>query len=148
MKLDEILTKAGKHKRSRRIGRGIGSGRGKTSGRGVKGAGSRSGWKQLVGFEGGQNPIFARVPKRGFSNFKFHKEYQIVNVCDLEKFDDGAKVDATALFAVNLVSDAKKPVKILGTGELTKKLTVVAQKFSASAAAKIAKTGGVVEQAK
>ena len=147
MKLDEILSQAGKYKRRKRVGRGIGSGHGKTSGRGHKGLGARAGSGKRLGYEGGQNPVLARIPQRGFSNVNFRKEFQIVNVAALEKFDEGSKVDAAALAAARLIDDARKPVKILGSGELTKKLTVAASKFSASAAEKIAKAGGRVEQA-
>ena len=147
MKLDEVLSTAGKNKRRRRVGRGVGSGRGKTSGRGHKGYRARSGRTSLLGFEGGQNPMLARIPKRGFSNALFRKDYQIVNVALLEeRFEDGSRVDAPALQAARLIQDAAKPVKVLGNGELKKKLTVVASKFSASAAEKITKAGGSVEQ--
>lgn len=147
MKLDEVLSTAGKNKRRKRVGRGVGSGRGKTSGRGHKGYGARSGSGSLLGFEGGQNPMLARIPKRGFSNARFRKDYQTVNVALLEGFENGARVDGRALEAARLIQDAAKPVKILGNGELKKKLTVVASKFSASAAEKITKAGGSVEQA-
>ncbi len=146
MKLDEILSKAGKYKARKRIGRGTGSGQGKTSGRGHKGYGSRAGAKKRVGFEGGQNPALSRIPKRGFSNADFKTEYHIVNVESLDKFDDGARVDAEALVSVKLISDTNKPVKVLGRGEIAKKLTVVAAKFSATAAEKISQAGGTVEQ--
>ncbi len=146
MKLDEILQSAGKYKRRKRIGRGIGSGKGKTSGRGHKGYGSRRGTGSLLGFEGGQNPMLARIPKRGFSNADFRKEFQIVNVASLdEKFDDGSRVDGEALKRARLIEDAKKPVKVLGNGDLKKKLTVFATKFSASALEKIAAAGGTIE---
>ncbi len=147
MRLQEILSTAGKSKARRRLGHGTGSGHGKTSGRGHKGYGSRSGAKKRAGFEGGQNPILARIPKRGFSNAMFRKDYQIVNVAALERFDDGAKVDPAALAGARLIEDPAKPVKILGNGELKKKLTVVASQFSASAAEKIAQAGGTAEQA-
>ena len=146
MKLDEVLSTAGKNKRRRRVGRGVGSGRGKTSGRGHKGYRSRSGRTRLLGFEGGQNPMLARIPKRGFSNARFRKDYQIVNVASLEMFEDGSRVDGQTLQAARLIQDAAKPVKVLGNGELKKKLTVVAAKFSASAAEKITTAGGSVEQ--
>jgi len=147
MKLDEILSMAGKNKPRRRVGRGDGSGHGKTSGRGHRGYKSRSGSKALLGFEGGQNPALFRIPKRGFSNVKFRKEFQIVNVGSLERFDEADRVDAAALAQARLISDPDKPVKILGNGDLTKKLTVVAAKFSAVAAEKIQKAGGTTEQA-
>jgi len=147
MKLDEILHGAGRYKKVKRIGRGTGSGHGKTSTRGSKGAGARAGWKQRIGTEGGQNPTLARIPKRGFNNFNFRKEYQVVNVADLERFDDGARVDSSALAAAGLIRQGGLPVKILGGGELTRKLTVAAAKVSKSAGEKIAKAGGTVEQA-
>jgi large subunit ribosomal protein L15 len=146
MNLDDILSSVGKHKARRRIGRGNGSGYGKTSGRGHRGYGQRSGSNSQLGFEGGQNPILARIPKRGFSNFHFRKEYQIVNVSSLEQFDAGSRVDATMLAEARLIADPAKLVKVLGNGELTRKLTVVANKFSSSAAEKIAKAGGSVEE--
>lgn len=149
MNLDEVLSAAGKRKARKRIGRGDGSGHGKTSGRGHKGYGSRSGSKARYGHEGGQNPQLARLPKRGFSNANFRKEYQVVNVAELaNRFDADARVDVETLFGVGLINDVAKPVKILGNGELTKKLTVVAAKFSASAATKIEQAGGSAEVAK
>ena len=146
MRLDDILSSQGKHKARKRIGRGIGSGHGKTCGRGHKGYGARAGSKRRLGYEGGQNPVLARIPKRGFSNVVFRKEFQVINVAALEGFDNGARVDAAALAEVRLISDADKPVKILGNGELTKKLAVVASKFSATAAEKITKAGGTAEE--
>jgi len=146
MRLDEILSTAGKYKRRKRIGRGDGSGQGQTSGRGHKGYGSRAGAKSKFGYEGGQNPALARIPKKGFSNADFRKEYQIINVASLEGFEDGAKVDGQALADARLISDAAKPVKVLGNGQLTRKLTVVASKFSKTATEKITQAGGTVEQ--
>lgn len=146
MRLDEILHSAGKYKKRKRIGRGTGSGHGKTSGRGTKGAGSRAGWTQRLGKEGGQNAVYARSPKRGFSNFNFATNYQVVNVAALGVFEEGARVDVAALFAAGLIQKDSESVKILGNGELAKKLTVVAHKFSASASEKIIKAGGVVEK--
>ncbi|MBN1942261.1 MAG: 50S ribosomal protein L15 [Phycisphaerae bacterium] len=146
MKLDEILSAAGKYKRPKRIGRGTGSGHGKTSGRGHKGYLSRAGAKRRAGYEGGQAPMLSRIPKRGFNNANFRKEYQVVNLSALEEaFQDGARVDAETLMQAGLIDDAKGPLKILGDGELKKKLTVVADKFSASAAEKIAQAGGTTE---
>jgi len=146
MRLDDVLHAAGRHKARKRVGRGNGSGHGKTSGRGHRGYGQRSGSKKRYGFEGGQNPMLSRIPKRGFSNANFRKEYQIVNVAALEeRFEADGRVDAEALKAARLIDDAAKPVKVLGRGELSKKLTVVADKFSASAAEKIAKAGGAAE---
>ena len=147
MKLDEILSTAGKNKTRKRLGRGTGSGKGKTSGRGHKGYGARSGAGKQLGFEGGQTPMLSRIPKRGFSNAQFRTVYQVVNVSTLEKFDDGAPVDAAALARDRLIEDAQKPVKVLAGGELTKKLTVVATKFSSKAAEKIAQAGGTAEEA-
>jgi large subunit ribosomal protein L15 len=146
MKLDEILSAAGKHKRGKRVGRGTGSGHGKTSCRGTKGLGARAGSGVRLGYEGGSNPIIARSPKRGFNNYNFRVEYQVVNVSALERFESGATVDAAVLKQANLIPNAALPVKVLGEGELTKKLTVVAGKFSASAAEKIAKAGGTAQQ--
>jgi large subunit ribosomal protein L15 len=148
MKLHEILTSAGAHKRRTRVGRGEGCGLGKTCGRGTKGKGARSGKRRLWGFEGGQNPILARIPKRGFNNYNFTAEYQVVNVGLLgTTFKDGDRVDLASLAAKKLIRPGGEPVKILGGGELTKKLTVVASAFSASAQKKIADAGGTVERA-
>jgi large subunit ribosomal protein L15 len=146
MRLDEILHKAGRHKAAKRLGRGTGSGHGKTSGRGHKGMGARAGSGKRLGYEGGQNPILARIPKRGFSNAPFRKVYQIVNVADLECFDAGSTVDAAVLVEAGLIQAAAKPVKVLGDGELTKALTVAAELFSASAREKITKAGGTARQ--
>ena len=146
MKLEEILEQAGANKRPRRVGRGIGSGRGKTCGRGHKGRGARSGVGKRFGYEGGQAPAIARMPKRGFSNAPFRKDYQIVNVSALERFEDGARVDKQSLAAARLVDAGPLPVKVLGNGKLSKKVTVVAEKFSASAREKIEQAGGSVEQ--
>lgn len=146
MKLDDILSAAGKYKKRKRIGRGIGSGNGKTSGRGHKGYGSRSGSKRRLGYEGGQTPMVSRIPKRGFNNYNFRKEFQIVNLDVLEAaFEEGVTVDAAALVEKGIVRDADRPVKVLGDGELKKKLTVSANKFSASAREKIAAAGGTVQ---
>lgn len=148
MKLDEVLAAAGKSKRRTRIGRGTGSGHGKTSGRGHKGYGARPGSTRRLGYEGGQTPMMSRFPKRGFSNFEFKKNFQIVNVADLNgRFEDGSKVDSAAMFEAGLISDKNKPVKVLGNGEIKKKLIVVAAKYSAAAAEKIAAAGGQAEQA-
>ncbi len=148
MRLDEILSAAGKYKKRKRVGRGIGSGMGKTSGRGHKGYGSRAGAKRRLGYEGGQTPMISRIPKRGFNNVNFAKEVQVVNISALEeKFEDGARVDGEALKAAKLIDDPKKIIKILGDGDLKKKFTVVASRFSASAREKIAQAGGSVEEA-
>lgn len=147
MQLDDVLKAAGRQKPRKRVGRGSGSGMGKTSGRGHKGAGSRAGSKSAFGFEGGQTPMISRIPKRGFSNAKFRKDFQVVNLAQLERFNDGDRVDARALQAARLIADAAKPVKVLAKGEISKKLTLVADKWSASAAEKIAAAGGTIEQA-
>lgn len=141
----EITSIAGKHKRRRRVGRGSGSGHGKTCGRGHKGAGSRAGSTSVSLYEGGQMPLFRRLPKRGFNNFKFAKRCEIVNVCQLEQFEDGAVVGVEQLSGAGLIDSIKSRVKILGKGDLTKKLQVTAHKFSKNAEQKIAASGGVVK---
>ena len=143
--IHEITEKAGKYKTRKRIGRGHGSGTGKTSGRGHKGAGSRSGYSRRPAFEGGQMPYFRRIPKRGFSNAAFRTEYHIVNIASLQdRFKDGASVDAVALVEAGLIRNTKLPVKVLAHGDITIKLTVTADKFSTSAASKIEAAGGSV----
>ena len=145
MKLDEILNNAGRNKTSRRLGRGVR--RGKTSGRGHKGAGQRSGRTSMFGYEGGQTSVLSRIPKRGFNNADFEtKPYQIVNVADLDVFNDGDRADAETLAAKHLIRPSGEPVKILAKGDLKKKLTVAAQAFSASAQEKIIQAGGSVEK--
>jgi large subunit ribosomal protein L15 len=146
MMIHEITAQAGAHKKRMRVGRGESSGKGKTSGRGTKGSGARAGGEIKVGSEGGNMPLFRRLPKRGFNNNEFRQRFSIVNVGDLDgHFDNGAKVDVSALIAKGLVRDERYPVKILGDGELTKKLTVVAGKFTQQAADKITKAGGTAE---
>ena len=145
MKLDEILSKAGRNKSARRVGRGVR--RGKTCGRGHKGAGQRAGNSSRFGREGGQTPVLARMPKRGFSNANFCRQTcQVVNIGDLEVFDDGDRVNPETLATKCLVRPGGGPVKILGRGELKKKLTVAVQAFSVSAEEKILQAGGSVEQ--
>lgn len=147
MMIHDITEKVGKHKSRKRVGRGRGSGHGKTSGRGHKGYGSGAGNSRKIGFEGGQMPWFRRIPKRGFSNFEFRTDYQIVNLDDLaRKFSDGDTVDQDALVKAGLVSDQAKPVKILGEGEAVGKLTITAHKFSNSAKQKIEDAGGSVTE--
>ena len=141
----EITSIAGKHKRRRRIGRGTGSGHGKTCGRGHKGAGSRAGSKSVSLYEGGQMPLFRRLPKRGFNNYKFAKRCEIVNVCQLERFEDGAIIGVEQLSGAGLIDSVQSRVKILGKGDLTKKLEVTAHKFSKNAEQKIAASGGIVK---
>jgi large subunit ribosomal protein L15 len=140
----EITSVVGGHKRRRRVGRGTGSGRGKTCGRGHKGAGSRAGSTAISLSEGGQMPLFRRLPKRGFSNRQFAVRCEIVNVCQLERFEDGATVGTEQLSDAGLIDSAKSRVKILGNGDLTKKLEVTAHKFSKAAEQKITASGGMV----
>lgn len=143
MSMIHDITAGLKHKKSQRKGRGESSGRGKTSGRGNKGSGARVGTYIRRGYEGGQTEIHKRMPKRGFSNDNFERRYHVVNLADLaEKFDDGASVDAAALIEKGLVPDTKLPVKILGDGEISKKLTITAKWYSKSALEKITKAGG------
>jgi len=142
MKLNE-LTSSG-YAKAYRKGRGVGSGNGKTAGRGHKGQNSRSGGGVRPGFEGGQMPLYRRLPKRGFNNTRFASHYIEINVQDLEIFADGTTVDSALLADTGILSVAKvnDGIKVLGTGELTKKLVVKAKKFSASAKEKIEKAGG------
>ena len=144
MKLHELGYTEGARRNSYRVGRGIGSGNGKTSGKGHKGQNARSGGGVRLGFEGGQNPLFRRLPKRGFNNVS-RIDYAIVNVEDLEVFEDGVEVTPTLLKEAGLVRKEYDGIKILGNGTLTKKLTVKANKFSASAQAAITNAGGTVE---
>jgi len=146
MMIHEITVQAGKHKRRMRVGRGESSGKGKTSGRGTKGSGARTGGEIPFGTEGGNMPLFRRLPKRGFNNNYFRQRFSIVNVSDLETyFESGATVDVSSLIAKGLVRDERYPVKILGDGELSKKLTVIAGKFTEQAAEKITKAGGTMQ---
>ena len=144
MRLHELKKPEGSTKAPKRIGRGQGSGQGTTAGRGMNGQNSRSGGGVRLGFEGGQMPLYRRLPKRGFNN-KWAKEFAEVNVKDLNRFEDGAVVDANALLEKGLIGKALDGVKVLGNGELEKKLTVKAAKFSKSAAEKIEKAGGRAE---
>ena len=144
MKLSELSPAEGSVRAPYRKGRGAGSGNGKTGGRGHKGQKARSGGKVRVGFEGGQMPLARRIPKRGFHNI-FAKPLESVNVSALEKFEDGAVVDAKALLDAGILSKCTYGVKILGNGEITKKLTVKASAFSESAKAKIEAAGGKAE---
>ncbi len=141
----EITALAGKGKGRRRVGRGTGTGHGKTCGRGHKGSKSRAGARSISLYEGGQMPLFRRLPKQGFSNYNFARRYEIVNVSQLERFDDGAAVGAEQLSSAGLVASGKSRVKILGSGELTKKLQVTAHKFSKTAEQKIAASGGTAK---
>lgn len=145
MKLYELCPAAGSSREAYRKGRGHGSGNGKTAGRGHKGQKARSGGGVRPGFEGGQTPLYRRMPKRGFNNKNFAKVYAEVNVSALDVFEDGAVVDAAALADAGLINKLFDGVKILGNGELTKKLTVKATCFSKSASEKIEKAGGKAE---
>jgi len=143
---DEITAIAGKYKKRKRVGRGQGSGHGKTSGRGHKGCGSRPGPTTRITYEGGQMPLFRRLPKRGFNNYNFARRYEIVNLSQLEKlFEDGSAINIQELVTAGLVDSSKSVVKVLGDGELTKKLSVTAHKFSKSAEQKIAGCGGTAK---
>ena len=144
MKLHELSPAFGSTKEAKRIGRGHGSGNGKTAGKGHKGQKARAGHGMQIGLEGGQMPLQRRVPKRGFNNI-FAEEVYAINVSALNVFEDGAVVDAAALADKGIVKKASYPVKVLGKGELTKKLTVKLNAFSASAAEKIAAAGGKTE---
>src|SRR5437868_10883421 len=144
MKLRDIADNAGSRKKRMRVGRGIGSGKGKTAGRGGMGQTASSGVR-ILGFEGGQMPLHRRLPKRGFNNI-FKKVHAVVNVSDLERFDNGATIDENALRGAGLVKGAADGIKILGDGTLTKKLTVHATKFSASARKQIEAAGGTCQE--
>ncbi len=144
MELRTVLAKGTKYQTRIRVGRGPGSGLGKTSGRGHKGWGQRSGARRRPGYEGGQMPLYRRVPKRGFTNFRFRTEYTVLNVSKLDAFEDGATVDLQAVISHGLASMNTDQFKLLGTGELKKRLTVRAQKFSKSAIQKIQDAGGSV----
>ena len=144
MKLHELGPAAGSTTAPTRLGRGVGTGLGKTSGKGHKGAKARSGGGKRPGFEGGQMPLYRRVPKKGFTNI-FRTEYATVNVGQLEAFDNGAVVTAAMLKEAKIIRKTLDGVKVLGNGELTKKLTVEAAKFTASAKEKIEALGGKAE---
>jgi large subunit ribosomal protein L15 len=147
MELNNLKPKKGSRHARKRVGRGQGSGHGKMSSRGEKGQKSRSGFSRMLGFEGGQMPLHRRVPKRGFTNI-FKVEYSVVNVADLEKaFEAGATVDVDALRKAGLIRGRKR-VKILGNGDLSKKLAVHADKFSDSAKSKIEAAGGTCQEIK
>ena len=144
MKLHELTSVEGSVKEHYRKGRGVGSGNGKTAGKGQKGQNSRSGGGVAIGFEGGQNPIYRRLPKRGFKN-RNRVEYALVNLKDLNRFEDGTVVTEALLVETKLVKKEYAGVKVLGNGELTKKLTLKVSKVSESAKAAIEKLGGSVE---
>jgi large subunit ribosomal protein L15 len=142
--LNELKPVPGARHSRKRIGRGTGSGHGKTAGKGNKGQNARSGGGVRPGFEGGQIPLFQRLPKRGFKNIN-RKEYAIVNLCDLNQFDNGTVVTPDLLIDAKIIKEIKSGVKILGCGTLEKKLTIKAHKFSASASEEIKKAGGTAE---
>ncbi|RNB78836.1 50S ribosomal protein L15 [Brevibacillus panacihumi] len=144
MKLHELQPAEGSRHTRKRVGRGIGSGTGKTAGKGHKGQNSRSGGGVRLGFEGGQNPLFRRLPKRGFNNIN-RKEFSIVSLDALNRFEEGTVVTPELLLATGVISALRDGVKVLANGELTVKLTVKAHKFSGAAAEKIAQVGGTTE---
>jgi len=145
MKLNTMHPAEGATKTRKRVGRGVGSGLGKTSGKGHKGQNARSGGGVRPGFEGGQLPLFRRLPKRGFSNARFKTEYATINLSDLNRFEDGAVVTPELLKEMGLVKNQLDGIKVLGNGTLEKKLTVKAHKFSSSAQEKIESIGGKTE---
>ena len=145
MRLHTLTNRPGTRHRRKRLGQGESSGHGKTSGRGGKGQTARSGSSIRPGFEGGQMPLIRRMPKRGFNNARFAVTYIPVNLADLNNFEDGARVDEVLLRQTGLANGTVKRIKILGDGDLKKKLTVVAHAFSATAKAKIEKAGGAWE---
>lgn len=145
MRLHDLKPRPGAKHRRKRLGQGESSGHGKTSGRGGKGQTARSGSSIRIGFEGGQMPLIRRIPKRGFNNARFTTRYLPVNVAALNVFEDGARVDEAALRAAGLVNGRGDGVKVLGDGDLGRKLTVCAHAFSGSARAKIEAKGGTCE---
>ena len=145
MKLHELSPAEGSVKEGFRKGRGAGSGNGKTAGKGHKGQNARSGGGVRPGFEGGQLPLYRKLPKRGFNNYRFAKKYAVVNVEILNKFNDGDEIDFAALLNAGIIKNVFDGVKVLGEGEITKKLTVKAAVFSASAKEKIEAVGGKTE---
>lgn len=146
MKLHEIRPAEGAVRESKRLGRGTATGHGKTAGRGHKGQWARSGGGVRPGFEGGQMPLYRRLPKRGFNNFRFEAKYSVINIDVLNKFENGAEVTPEILKAMGIISKLEKDgVKILGNGSLEKKLTIKASKFTKTAAEKIEAAGGKAE---
>lgn len=146
MNLNDLCPAEGSRKKKKRLGQGLGSGQGKTAGKGHKGQKARAGASVGANFEGGQMPLARRIPKRGFSNYRFSVKYEIVNVADLdERFEAGSEVTAESLCALRLISGVDKPVKILGFGDISKSLTVHANAYSATAAKKIEAAGGKAE---
>ena len=145
MKLNELKYNDGAKQAIKRVGRGSSSGTGKTSGRGENGQKKRSGGKVRIGFEGGQLPLYRRLPKRGFSNAMFKTRYAVINISDLNRFEDGAEVTPELLFEMGIIKKQLSGIKVLGNGNLEKKLTVKAHKFTSAAKDKIEKAGGKAE---
>jgi large subunit ribosomal protein L15 len=145
MRIEELQPAKGSRKGNKRVGRGVGSGLGKTSGKGHKGQKARSGGTKGAGFEGGQMPLQRRLPKRGFTNYPFSKEYAIINLKDLTRIEDLNVITPEALYERGIVKDIKDGLKILGEGEITKPLTIKANAFSAAALKKIEGAGGKAE---
>ena len=145
MKLNNIKFNEGSKRIAKRVGRGTSSGMGKTSGKGHKGQKARSGYSRKAGFEGGQLPLYRRLPKRGFSNALFKEEYAVINVSDLNKFDEGTVITPELLKETGIIKKQLSGIKVLGNGSLEKKLTVKANKFSMTAREKIEAAGGKVE---
>jgi len=145
LKLNNLAPEKGARRNKKRVGRGQGSGLGKTAGRGHKGARSRSGFTQKPGFEGGQMPLHRRLPKRGFTNI-FKTTYTIISLTDLDRFDAGTVVDGKALLNAGILSKLEGPIKVLANGEITKALTVDVDKISRSASEKIQAAGGTVKE--
>jgi large subunit ribosomal protein L15 len=145
MQIHDVTARGNNHDKRKRVGRGVGSGKGKTAGKGHNGQRSRSGDLPRIGFEGGQMPLFRRMPKRGFTNARFKKHYTLVNIESLEAFDAGEVVDLKAVLDKGLSRKTGEMLKVLGQGELSKELTIKAHKFSKSAQSKIESAGGTVE---
>jgi large subunit ribosomal protein L15 len=147
MMIHDITEKVGRHKLRKRVGRGRSSGMGKTSGRGHKGAASRAGYSRRAYFEGGQMSFVRRIPKRGFTNATFRQHFHVVNLKAIDAhFDAGVEVDAAALFQAGIIRDVSLPLKVLAEGNLTKKITITAAKFSAAAKTKIEAAGGTANE--
>jgi large subunit ribosomal protein L15 len=145
MQIHDVTARGHSHDKRKRVGRGVGSGKGKTAGKGHNGQRSRSGDLPRIGFEGGQMPLFRRMPKRGFTNARFKKHYTLINIESLEAFDAGEVVDLTAVLEKGLARKTGDMLKVLGQGDLSKELTIKAHKFSKSAQSKIESAGGTVE---
>lgn len=143
MNLHEIIDSNGSNRPKRRLGKGEGNGHGKTCGRGHKGGKARSGYSVRPGFEGGQIPLYRTLPQRGFSNFRFHKSYSVVNLGDLARIE-ASEIDREALVRHGLIRAGEQPIKVLGDGDIDRAVKVTAAKFSASAKEKIEKAGGEV----